>query len=232
MKIIKEACIENATLLSEYIDAGVDRVELCDNLAVGGTTASLATIEYAKTVCRYKDAELGVIIRARGGDFVYKDFEKNIMLKDMKSAIIAGVDRIVTGALTSDGDIDKKYMMELIKTARLLNPKIKFTFHMAFDHIALYSETGEDILIKQRIEKIEELGEMGVDTVLTHGSKDRRDILENLSVLEAYVECGIRNGVSIMPGGGLDFKNLENLLERLPKVEAVHGTRIVDIKNR
>ena len=46
------------------------------------------------------------------------------------------------------------------------------------------------------------------------------------------MECGIRNGVSIMPGGGLDFKNLENLLERLPKVEAVHGTRIVDIKNR
>lgn len=228
--MIKEACIENATLLSKYIDAGANRIELCDNLAVGGTTASFATIDYAKAVCKYRSVELGVIIRARGGNFVYNDFEKNIMIKDIKSAVSQGVDRIVIGALTDDDSIDAEYVEEMIRAACLINPNINITFHMAFDNIAVNKNYDSGDSIKKRVESIKILAELGVDTILTHGSNTNNPILENIGLFIAYIGEANKYGIDIMPGGGLSFLNLDKLIEELGTLEAVHGTKIVDIE--
>ena len=82
--MILEACIENITYLKEVVHAGATRIELCDNLAVGGTTVSMAVRDYAKYFCDSNDVELAVMIRARGGDFVYNKTEKTDMYNDLK----------------------------------------------------------------------------------------------------------------------------------------------------
>lgn len=227
--MIKEACIENTTLLDAFIKAGADRIELCDNLAVGGTTPSLATIEYAATVCTYKKVELAVIIRARGGDFVYNDFEKNIMIKDIKNALHLGVDRIVIGALTSDDSIDIAFIREMVKAAIFIKPNINITFHMAFDKISVNKEYESKDSIKKRLESIKILSELGIDTILTHGSHLSNDILKNIPSLSAYIEESKKHSIIIMPGGGLSFENLNLLKAGLKDLEVAHGTKILDI---
>lgn len=226
MEIIKEACIENATLLKQCIYAGAKRIELCDNLAAGGTTPSMATIGYTKHICKENNIELGIMIRARGGDFVYNIAEKDIMRTDMKNMVTAAIfDRFVIGALTGKGDIDKEFLNDFISVARFFNPDIKFTFNMAFDHIG--AGLDETAALNRRLEAIKELKELGVDTVLTHGSSTYNDIFENIYTLRDYIACGKENQVNIMPGGGVTYKNLNALLKELPGIKAVHGTKIV-----
>ena len=79
--MILEACIENITYLKEVVNAGAKRIELCDNLAVGGTTVSVGVRDYAKYFCDSNNVELAVMIRARGGNFVYNNIEKAVMYK-------------------------------------------------------------------------------------------------------------------------------------------------------
>lgn len=225
MKIIREACIENATFLKEYINAGADRIELCDNLYVGGTTPSLATIGYSKNICRERSVELAVMIRARGGNFVYNNFEKEIMIEDMKNLVkAANFDRFVIGALTEEGEVDKEFINKFVCIARFFNPDIKITFHMAFDHI------GEKNGVTKRLEAIKELKELGINTVLTHGSSEKNDIFENIDVLRKYSDIGEESGMVIMPGGGVNYENIKILIKEIPAIRAVHGTEIVKIK--
>lgn len=227
--MIKEACIENATLLEDYIRAGVNRVELCDNLAVGGTTVSFATMEYAKSVCKYNNVELATLIRARGGDFIYNDFEKNIMLKDLKNFVKLGVDRIVIGALNNSLSVDEAYIEELIKTALLINPNINISFHMAFDNICVDKAYNSDASIKKRVATIKILADMGIDTILTHGSNIKNSIFENIDILNEYIREGNNCGISIMPGGGVNYINIKEVVDKLAYIDAIHGSKIVKI---
>jgi len=107
--MILEACIENVTYLKDVIHAGATRIELCDNLAVGGTTVSMAVRDYAKFICDSNDVELAVMIRVRGGDFVYNNIEKSIMYNDLKEMAKQGVKRAVIGAVTESGELDKAF---------------------------------------------------------------------------------------------------------------------------
>lgn len=226
MKIIREACIENATFLKDYIKAGADRIELCDNIYAGGTTPSLGTIGYSKNVCKEWCVELAVMIRARGGDFVYSGFEKEIMLEDMKNLVKAATfDRFVIGALTDKGEVDREFIKKFVYIARFFNPDIKITFHMAFDHIG-----DKDSGVNKRLEAMKELKELGINTILTHGSSEKNDIFENIDVLRKYVDAGKECGIVIMPGGGVNCGNMERLIEEIPGIRAVHGTGIVKIK--
>ena len=81
-----EFCAENITLLEKAFQAGARRVELCDNLAVGGTTPSYAVIKEAVKLAKDYQAKVIVMIRPRGGDFVYSEQELDIMLEDWKVA--------------------------------------------------------------------------------------------------------------------------------------------------
>ena len=98
---IYEFCAENVTNLEKAFKAGAQRVELCDNLAVGGTTPSYGVIKAAVELAKDYQAKVIVMIRPRGGDFVYSQQELAIMLEDIKCARDLGVDGFALGALTS-----------------------------------------------------------------------------------------------------------------------------------
>ena len=225
--MILEACIENITCLKEVVNAGANRIELCDNLAVGGTTVSLGVRDYAKYFCDSNNVELAVMIRVRGGNFVYNNIEKAVMYNDLKEMARQGIKRAVIGALTEDGDIDKDFIKELVSAPKFFRKEMNFTFHMAFDHIGVGLEPKE--ALEKRIEAIKTLSKLGIDTILTHGSHESNDIFENIETLKAYIECGIKNYVDIMPGGGVNFENLDKLIKKLPNMVAAHGTKIVEI---
>ena len=225
--MILEACIENITCLKEVVNAGANRIELCDNLAVGGTTVSLGVRDYAKYFCDSNNVELAVMIRVRGGNFVYNNIEKAVMYNDLKEMARQGIKRAVIGALTEDGDIDKDFIKELVSAPKFFRKEMNFTFHMAFDHIGVGLEPKE--ALEKRIEAIKTLSKLGIDTILTHGSHESNDIFENIEILKAYIECGIKNHVDIMPGGGVNFENLDKLTKKLPNMVAAHGTKIVEI---
>ena len=225
--MILEACIENITYLKEVVNAGAKRIELCDNLAVGGTTVSMAVRDYAKFICDSNDVELAVMIRVRGGDFVYNNIEKAVMYNDLKDMAKQGVKRAVIGALTEDGELDKEFIKELVGAPKFFRKEMDFTFHMAFDQIGVGLKPEE--ALEKRLEAIKTLSKLGIDTILTHGYHENNDIFDNIDTLKAYIECGNECHVDIMPGGGVSFKNLDKLIKKLPNIVAAHGTKIVEI---
>lgn len=218
--MIYEACIENLEFLEENIQRGANRIELCDNLAVGGTTPSYAVIHHASRITKAHGVELAVLIRPRGGSFVYTDLEKKIIRMDMEKAIELGADKIVVGAL-KEGDVDYAFIKELVDSARIMKKDIGFHFHMAFDHI-------KDK--EKRLIAIKKLKMLGVDTILTHGSVSG-DIEDNLDVLKEYLKEAKDCGMMIMPGGGISIlKNREEIIKKLQQageLQAIHGTKIV-----
>ena len=212
--MILEACIENITYLKEVVNAGAKRIELCDNLAVGGTTVSAGVRDYAKYFCDSNNVELAVMIRARGGNFVYNNIEKAVMYNDL-------------GALKEDGELDKEFIKELVGAPKFFRKDMDFTFHMAFDQIGVGLNPEE--ALEKRLEAIKTLSKLGIDTILTHGYHENNDIFDNIDTLKAYIECGNECHVDIMPGGGVSFKNLDKLIKKLPNIVAAHGTKIVEI---
>ena len=131
--LVFEFCAENLTLLDKAIAAGAGRIELCDNLAVGGTTPSLGVIKEAVKLTREQSVDLCVIIRPRGGDFVYTDSEVEAMLTDIGAAKELGVSSFVLGALTSDRKLDQRVMQLLLAACG----EAEVVFHMAFDELAV-----------------------------------------------------------------------------------------------
>ena len=114
-----EACRKAARL-------GIDRVELCASPAEGGTTPSLAAIEQASAI---KGIDVSVMIRPRGGDFLYTDEEFELMLRDIEHARQAGATGVVFGILTADGKVDIERTRQLVEAAK----GMETTFHRAVD---------------------------------------------------------------------------------------------------
>ena len=110
-----EICVDSVESAVNAQIAGADRVELCDNLPEGGTTPSFGTIKSAR-----ENLTLGlhVIIRPRGGDFLYTEGEYNIMKRDIEKCGEIGADGVVIGILRSDGAIDTERTAELIRLAK------------------------------------------------------------------------------------------------------------------
>ena len=208
---IYEFCAENVTLLEKAFKAGAQRVELCDNLAVGGTTPSYSVIKVAVELAKTYQAKVVVMIRPRGGDFVYSQEELAIMLEDMKCARELGVDGFVLGALTSENQLDKDALRTLLEASQGL----EVTMHMAFDQIA----------IEDQPSAIQWLKENGVTRLLTRaGTPDTPIRLR----LQAYAELvQLADGqLEILAGGGISVTNRDRFLA-IPGLEQVHGTRVV-----
>lgn len=93
--MLYEFCAENVTLLEKAMKAGAQRIELCDNLAVGGTTPSYGVIRAAVDLAKLYGATVMTMIRPRGCDFVYSDLEIEIMLADIQKAKEAGSQGVV-----------------------------------------------------------------------------------------------------------------------------------------
>ena len=210
--ILKEACVENFTTIPKAIENGAGRIELCDNLAVGGTTVSYGVMQQAQSYCAVRGIPVMAIIRARGGDFVYNDIEVATMLMDIDIAKKLNVAGVVFGALTIDGWIDEVTVSKFIRAAT----GIQMTFHMAFDAIAE----------ERKLAAIDWLVEHGVQRILTHGGKASTPISETTDKIAKYAEYA-GNRIIILPGGGITTQNLPDIQKKLPMCTEFHGTKIV-----
>ena len=198
--MIKEFCAENFTDIPKALAAGASRIELCDNLFVGGTTPSTGVIE-----------EVLAYAGERGGDFVYNDIELKIMHTDLIEAKKLGTDGVVFGLLQDDGWLDEESLELFLETAEGL----QVTFHMAFDAIPKTRQK----------EAIDWLAAHGVDRILTHGGPSGSSLEENLPYLKELVDYAAGR-IIILPGGGVTAENVEEVITTLGVKEA-HGTKIV-----
>ncbi len=186
-----EVCVDSVQSAINAEKGGAIRVELCDNLFEGGTTPSAGTIEVAR-----KNLSIGlqVIIRPRGGDFLYSDIEFDIMKRDIAQAKLLGADGVVIGILLPDGTVDMSRTAELVKLARPMN----VTFHRAFDMTSDPFEALEDII------------SLGIDRILTSGQE--RSVPEGVALIGELVKKA-GNRIMIMPGGGINEWNIEKIVE-------------------
>lgn len=223
--VLREFCAENLTDIEAALDAGARRIELCDNLACGGTTPSAGVIERAiALVHAYEGASVRVIIRPRGGDFVYSKSEFKAMETDIRYAAANGADGVVLGCLKRGGDgfeLDSEGTRRLISVAcsvgEMRGRELGITFHMAFDELGPQAQ----------LQAIDVLADMGVDHILTHGGRSGTPIEENLSHL-ADLARHAKGKLVILPGGGVTYENVKRIAKELGVKEA-HGTKIVDL---
>ncbi len=185
-----EICVDSPEGVIAARDGQADRVELCDNLFEGGTTPSIGAIKMARRVGGIK---LHVIIRPRGGDFLYSDVEFETMRMDIEAARTSRVDGIVIGLLTADGNIDKERTTELVTLARPMS----VTFHRAFD------------VCRDPLTALEDLIEIGVDRVLTSGQK--ADAVSGAETIKKLVETA-GDRIVVMACGGIDETNAAEIV--------------------
>ena len=185
-----EICVEGIDGLVAAQHAGADRAELCASLVEGGLTPSLGTVRQALAV---GTIPFHVIIRPRGGDFLYSELEFDSMLEDVKAMRTLGVAGVVFGCLTADGRIDEPRMTALVAAAR----PMAVTCHRAFDMTRDYREA------------IEALVRSGVDRVLTSGQRD--SAVEGLDILKDTVKAA-GGRLTIMACGALDAGNIAGVL--------------------
>lgn len=207
-----EFCAENCTKLEWAIERGIDRVELCDNLAVGGTTPSIGVIRQAQALCEVDQVELAVMIRPRGGNFCYSQDELSIMRFDIEQAIDQGIKQIVLGCLTPDLRIDVPACELLL--ARLED--IDVTFHMAFDWI-----DPED-----KLQSLDQLVALGMKRILMHGTNKTRSVLDNAVEINRYISY-LAGRMEVMVGGGISVGNLPYIAQAV-NTSIFHGTKIVE----
>ena len=185
-----EVCANGFESAMAAQNGGAQRVELCDNLAEGGTTPSYAQI----ALCKQRlSIEVWPIIRPRGGDFLYSEHEFDLMKEDIKICKSLNCEGIVTGILQADGSIDVDRCAELIELAK----PMKVAFHRAFD-------------MSNDLEKaLDDLIELGIVRVLTSGGASSALLgAEMLSKLIWKAE----GRISIMPGAGIKPNNLKALM--------------------
>lgn len=168
---------------------GADRIELCENLGEGGTTPSFGMLSLAREQLRIP---LHVLIRPRGGDFVYSPVEWEIMLRDIELCARIGVDGVVIGALDAEGSIDMAGCRALAAAAGGLH----LTFHRAFDCVA------------DRAVALEQAVELGCTRILTSGAAD--SALEGAGVIAADITRA-QGRLALMAGAGINAGNVEQV---------------------
>ena len=112
MSLILEVCCASITSALAAQEGGAHRIELCDNLYEGGTTPSFGTLELVR---ERLSIDINVLIRPRGSDFVYSDDEMEIIRRDIQKCKEIGVNGVVIGFLTLDGNIDVERTREIIE---------------------------------------------------------------------------------------------------------------------
>ncbi len=195
--MIYEICVDSTAGVRAAQAAGAARVELCGNLLEGGVTPSQGAIRQARAVA---GIGLHVIIRPRGGDFLFDDDEFAIMRADIACAKAEGADGVVIGMLTAAGAIDVARTRELIALARPL----AVTFHRAFD------------MTPDAFAALETLIALGVDRVLTSGQE--ATVLDGLPLIIALI-ARAAGRIIIMPGGGITARTIDRIVSAAKPVE-------------
>jgi len=177
--------------------AGADRIELCDNYFEGGTTPSYASVNL---VINKLNIPVNVIIRPRGGDFLYSEIEFEIIKQDVIIVKQLGANGIVIGFLNSDGSVDIERTKEIIKLAK----PMEVTFHRAFDRC------------KNPFVALEQLIDLRVDRILTSGQ--RQTALEGVELISQLVKQA-GDKIIIMPGSGVNDNNISELIGKTNAID-------------
>mgnify|MGYP003365197883 FL=1 len=209
--LLKEVALENYTNIPAAVAAGAKRIELNDNLAVGGTTVSRGVMAEAAKYTQEHGVSLVAMIRPRGGNFVYNDTELKIMEADLLQAQALGVDAVTFGALTAAGDLDTEAMSLLVGAAGGMS----VVFHMAFDAMTTEQQTlAIDWLVDHQVERI-----------LTHAGPLTTAITDCVPQLKATIQLAAGR-IQILPGGGITADNVDEITAAL-NLKQAHGTKIL-----
>jgi copper homeostasis protein len=204
MPVLVEACVDSVASAIAAERGGARRLELCDNLFDGGTTPSAGMISAVKAASRLP---VFVIVRPRGGGFVYTDEEIGVMRLDIEAAKMLGADGVVFGALTPDARVDVDQLKALVTAAGDLSS----TFHRAFD------------LTQDRQDALEVLMRHRVARVLTSGGA--ASALEGVEEIGALVRRAVGQ-IEVMAGGGVREETVQEIVHRSGVREIhVRGTR-------
>lgn len=191
-KYVIEIATSDFSTTQSAVEGGADRIELCANLAEGGTTPSYGQLKK----CRESFAvPLFPIIRPRGGDFLYTAEEFEMMLSDVRLCKELRCDGIVTGLLNADGTIDIKRTSKLVDAAYPLG----VTFHRAFDRC------------RDPFEALEQLIDIGCERILTSGQQPAAP--EGVELIARLNEAAAEQ-IIIMPGSGVRKENIKMLAEK------------------
>lgn len=198
---ILEICAGSVESAIAARDGGAQRIELCAALEIGGITPSAGIIAEARKV---EGISLNVIIRPRGGDFLYNSYEAESMIYDIQLCKKLGADGVVIGALTADGDIDTSLCRRLIAAA----DGMSVTFHRAFD------------MCRNPQQALEELIALGCDRVLTSGQATTAEA--GIRLLKELVEQAAGR-IIIMPGCGVNSGDAAMILQETGATE-IHAS--------
>jgi copper homeostasis protein len=181
MTVLVEACVDSVASALAAERGGAGRLELCDNLFDGGTTPSAGMISGVKAAVRIP---VFVIVRPRGGGFVYSDDEISIMRVDIEAARMLGADGVVIGALTRDARVDAEQLHALVAAAA----DLPMTFHRAFD------------FVRDQSQALETLIQHNVSRVLTSGGAPTA--LGGVGAIASLARRAA-NQIEVMAGGGV-----------------------------
>lgn len=185
-----EICSNSVESCIAAQDGGANRVELCAGIPEGGTTPSYGEIATAREVL--KTTRLHVIIRPRGGDFLYSPIEVKTMLKDIDVAKQLGADGVVFGCLTADGEIDLPVMRELMKASEGLS----VTFHRAFD------------VCRDAKKALEQIIDLGCNRILTSGQQPTAEL--GIPLLKDLQQQAAGR-IILLAGCGVNEKNISRI---------------------
>jgi copper homeostasis protein len=194
-----EIVVYNIESAMKAQEGGADRIELCENPGEGGTTPSYGTIELVR---QNLSIDVFVMIRPRGGDFYYSNYEFHAMKRDISQCQKLSVDGFVFGILNPDGTIDKKRCKELIDKCRPL----KVTCHRAFD------------MVRDPFEALEDCIEVGFDRILTAGQQAQA--VRGADLIGELIKKA--NGrIAIMPGSGVNENTVTDIIQK-SKAQEIH----------
>ena len=199
-----EVCVDSIASAQNAEAGGASRIELCANLVEGGTTPSCGLL---KVVKRRVKVPVFVMVRPRGGDFVYTEDEFSVMEEDVRALKDCGADGFVFGILTPSGGVDVERCAQLLQLCRPL----PVTFHRAFD------------MVRDPFEALGDILRVKFDRILTSGRCSTA--LGGIKLISQLVERA-QSQILIMPGGGINEENLETILRGTGVVEFHCSARV------
>ena len=204
---ILEVCVDSVESAKAAVRGGADRLELCTNLVIGGTTPGVSQFKQIRKAC---DIPINVLIRPRYGDFLYTDYEFQMISEDAQMFRDLGADGVVVGFLKPDGNLD----MDRLKVLRENAGAGSMTLHRAFD------------VCRDPYRSLKEAIEVGVDTILTSGQQNT--CLEGKELLGELM--GQADGrIDILVGSGVNGKAIASLMADIgARCFHMSGKTIVD----
>ena len=193
MRTRLEVCVDSVESAVIAQEGGADRLEVCSNLVIGGTTPGVSQFKQIRKAC---DIELNVLIRPRFGDFLYTDAEFQMVAEDIALFRGMGADGVVVGCLKPDGNLDLERMERLRQCADGMH----MTLHRAFD------------VCKDPYQALEEAAVLGMDTILTSGQKNTCE--KGKELLKELI-CLAGERIEILVGGGVNAEVIRRLMDEI-----------------